>query len=296
MMPEVVWEASGHLQNFVDPLRQCLGECKKRWRADKVLGEKCPECGGPLDDARMFNLMFKTHVGPLEDRASEVYLRPETAQGMFVDFKNVISSSRVRVPFGIAQQGKAFRNEITPGNFVFRVREFELMEMEYFVRPRQDDEAFDYWRKERMRWYTDVLGINRDRLRMYDHPKESLSHYSKQTTDIEYEFPFGWGELEGIADRTDYDLAVHQERSNGEQRATGPPAPAPERGAGAGGGGAPIEEAGADRCGTRGCQVAAGAVPGGIRPDGGEYRPALPTPGRDRHPVLHHSRLRHADG
>src|SRR3989449_10202966 len=157
--------------------------------------------------------MFKTYVGPLEDRASEVYLRPETAQGMFVDFKNVISSSRVRLPFGIALQRKAFRNEITPGNFVFRVREFELMEMEYFVRPHQDDEAFDYWRKERLRWYTDVLGINASRLRMYDHPKESLSHYSKQTTDIEYEFPFGWGELEGIAARTDFDLAVHQEKS-----------------------------------------------------------------------------------
>ncbi len=217
IMPSAVWEASGHLTNFVDPLRQCLGECKKRWRADQVTGEKCPECGGPLDDARMFNLMFRTNVGPVEDRASEVYLRPETAQGMFVDFKNVISSTRVRVPFGIAQQGKAFRNEITPGNFVFRVREFELMEMEYFVRPQQDEEAFDYWRKERMRWYTDVLGINPERLRMYDHPKESLSHYSKQTTDIEYEFPFGWGELEGIADRTDYDLAVHQERSKLER-------------------------------------------------------------------------------
>src|SRR5207244_7891292 len=213
MMPSAVWEASGHLTNFVDPLRQCLGKCKKRWRADHVLSEKCPECGGPLDDARLFNLMFKTYVGPLEDRASEVYLRPETAQGMFVDFKNVISSTRVRVPFGIAQQGKAFRNEITPGNFVFRVREFEVMEMEYFVRPHQDEEAFDYWRKERLRWYTDVLGINRERLRMYDHPQESLSHYSKQTTDIEYEFPFGWGELEGIADRTDFDLAVHPEKS-----------------------------------------------------------------------------------
>src|SRR6266704_3546389 len=213
MMPEAVWEASGHLQNFVDPLRQCLGECKKRWRADKVLGEKCPECGGTLDDARMFNLMFKTYVGPLEDRASEVYLRPETAQGMFVDFKNVINSTRVRVPFGIAQQGKAFRNEITPGNFVFRVREFELMEMEYFVKPEQDDEWFDYWRKERMRWYVEELGLASERLRMYDHPKESLSHYSKQTTDIEYDFPFGWGELEGVADRTDYDLRVHQEHS-----------------------------------------------------------------------------------
>jgi glycyl-tRNA synthetase len=213
IMPASVWAASGHLANFVDPMRQCLGKCKRRWRADQVAGEKCPECGGSLDDARMFNLMFKTHVGPVEDRASEVYLRPETAQGMFVDFKNVINSTRVRVPFGIAQQGKAFRNEITPGNFVFRVREFELMELEYFVRPHQDEESFTYWRTERMRWYTDVLGVRGERLRFYDHPKESLSHYSKQTTDIEYEFPFGWGELEGIADRTNFDLVVHQEHS-----------------------------------------------------------------------------------
>ncbi|TMD20421.1 MAG: glycine--tRNA ligase [Chloroflexi bacterium] len=189
IMPSEVWAASGHLTNFVDPLRQCTGRCKKRWRADTVKGDKCPECG------------------------SEVYLRPETAQGMFVDFKNVINSTRVRVPFGIAQQGRAFRNEITPGNFVFRVREFELMELEYFVKPNEDDGWFDYWRKERMRWYTDVLGVNASRLRQYDHPKASLSHYSKQTTDIEYEFPFGWGELEGIADRTDFDLRVHQEAS-----------------------------------------------------------------------------------
>ena len=213
IMPSEVWAASGHLTNFVDPLRQCTGRRKKRWRADTVKGDKCPECGGPLDEARMFNLMFKTHVGPVEDSSSEVYLRPETAQGMFVDFKNVINSTRVRVPFGIAQQGRAFRNEITPGNFVFRVREFELMELEYFVKPNEDDGWFDYWRKERMRWYTDVLGVNASRLRQYDHPKASLSHYSKQTTDIEYEFPFGWGELEGIADRTDFDLRVHQEAS-----------------------------------------------------------------------------------
>ena len=213
IMPSEVWAASGHLTNFVDPLRQCLGKCKKRWRADHVSGDKCPECGGPLTEPRLFNLMFKSHVGPLEDSASEVYLRPETAQGMFVDFRSVLGSTRVRVPFGIAQQGRAFRNEITPGNFVFRLREFELMELEYFVKPGQDDETFRYWRDERMRWYVDVLGINRERLRFYDHPKESLSHYSKQTTDIEYEFPFGWGELEGIADRTDYDLRVHQERS-----------------------------------------------------------------------------------
>jgi glycyl-tRNA synthetase len=213
IMPSEVWAASGHLTNFVDPLRQCTGRCKKRWRADTVQGDRCPECGGPLDEARMFNLMFKTHVGPVEDSSSEVYLRPETAQGMFVDFKNVINSTRVRVPFGIAQQGRAFRNEITPGNFVFRVREFELMELEYFVKPNEDDGWFDYWRKERMRWYTKVLGVNASRLRQYDHPKASLSHYSKQTTDIEYEFPFGWGELEGIADRTDFDLRVHQEAS-----------------------------------------------------------------------------------
>jgi glycyl-tRNA synthetase len=213
IMPSEVWAASGHLTNFVDPLRQCTGRCKKRWRADHVTGDTCPECGGALTEPRMFNLMFKTHVGPLEDSSSDVYLRPETAQGMFVDFRNVLNSTRVRVPFGIAQQGRAFRNEITPGNFVFRLREFELMELEYFVKPDQDDESFRYWRDERMRWYTDVLGVNRERLRFYDHPKESLSHYSKQTTDIEYEFPFGWGELEGIADRTDYDLRVHQERS-----------------------------------------------------------------------------------
>ena len=213
IMPSAVWAASGHLTNFVDPLRQCLGECKKRWRADHVKGDRCPECGGPLDEPRMFNLMFKTNVGPIEDTASEVYLRPETAQGMFVDFKNVLNSSRVRVPFGIAQQGKAFRNEITPGNFVFRVREFELMEMEFFVKPDTDDEWFAYWRTERMRWYTDVLGLKPDRLRFYDHPKAGLSHYSKQTTDIEYDFPFGWGELEGVADRTDFDLRVHQEHS-----------------------------------------------------------------------------------
>jgi len=213
IMPSAVWAASGHLTNFVDPLRQCLGTCKKRWRADHVKGDTCPECGGPLDEPRMFNLMFKTYVGPIEETSAEVYLRPETAQGMFVDFKNVINSTRVRVPFGIAQQGKAFRNEITPGNFVFRVREFELMEMEYFVKPNEDDEWFNYWRTERWRWYVEELGLSADRLRYYDHPKESLSHYSKQTTDIEYDFPFGWGELEGVADRTDFDLRVHQEHS-----------------------------------------------------------------------------------
>jgi glycyl-tRNA synthetase len=212
MHPEV-WVASGHVDNFVDPLRQCEGTCKKRWRADQVEGDRCPQCGGALGPVRQFNLMFKTHLGPVADDASVAYLRPETAQGMFVDFKSVLNSMRVRIPFGIAQQGKAFRNEITPGNFVFRLREFELMEVEFFVKPGDDDRWFDYWRKERMRWYVEELGIRADHLRFYDHPKESLSHYSKQTTDIEYQFPFGWGELEGIADRTDFDLKVHQEHS-----------------------------------------------------------------------------------
>ena len=212
MHPEV-WKASGHVDNFVDPLVQCLGECKKRYRADQIEVDRCPNCGGTLSEPRMFNLMFATHLGPVAETGSEAYLRPETAQGMFVDFKNVINSTRVRVPFGIAQIGRAFRNEITPGNFVFRLREFELMEIEYFVKPDTDDRWFEYWRQERMRWYVEQLGVKAANLRFHDHPKESLSHYSKQTTDIEYLFPFGWGELEGIADRTDFDLRVHQERS-----------------------------------------------------------------------------------
>ena len=212
MHPEV-WVASGHIVNFVDPLRQCLGECKKRWRADHVEGDKCPQCGGRLSEPRNFNLMFKTHLGPVEDSGSVAQLRPETAQGMFVDFKNVINSTRVRVPFGIAQQGRSFRNEITPGNFVFRLREFDQMEMEFFVKPGDDDKWFDYWRTERMRWYTDVLGIKSAGLKFFDHPKEKLSHYAKATTDIVYDFPFGWDEVEGIANRTDFDLRVHQEQS-----------------------------------------------------------------------------------
>jgi len=212
MHPEV-WVASGHVDNFVDPLVQCLGECKRRYRADQLSSDRCPQCGGELSEPRMFNLMFATNIGAVEDSASRAYLRPETAQGMFVDFKNVLNSMRVRVPFGIAQQGRAFRNEITPGNFVFRLREFELMEIEFFVKPGTDDHWFQYWRQLRMDWYTKVLGVHSERLRFFDHPKASLSHYSKQTTDIEYEFPFAWGELEGVADRTDFDLRVHQEHS-----------------------------------------------------------------------------------
>ncbi|TMC13700.1 MAG: glycine--tRNA ligase [Chloroflexi bacterium] len=201
MHPEV-WVASGHVQNFVDPLRQCEGECKKRWRADHVTGDRCPQCGGPLGEVRMFNLMFKTHIGPVEDSSSVAYLRPETAQGMFVDFKN-----------GIGQIGKSFRNEITPGNFIFRTREFEQMEMEFFVKPGEDEEWFEHWKEERLRWYTDVLGIDTEKLRLRDHGVDEKAHYAKASTDIEYSFPFGWGELEGIASRTDFDLRAHQEHS-----------------------------------------------------------------------------------
>jgi glycyl-tRNA synthetase len=209
-----VWEASGHVETFTDPLVECTN-CHERFRADHIdLAQPCPNCGkGPFTDPRQFNLMFKTHIGPVVESAAQVYLRPETAQGMFVDFKNVINSMRVRVPFGIAQQGRSFRNEISPGNFIFRLREFDQMEMEFFIKPNDDEQWFDFWRAERMRWYTEMLGVRSDNLRFYDHPKEALSHYSKGTTDIEYRFPFGWGELEGVANRTDYDLRRHQEFS-----------------------------------------------------------------------------------
>ena len=213
IMHPQVWVASGHVATFTDPLVDCLGTCRKRWRADHIEGDRCPECGGPLSEARMFNLMFKTHAGPVEDSGSQVYLRPETAQGMFVDFKNVINSMRVGVPFGIAQNGKSFRNEISPGNFIFRLREFEQMEMEFFVKPGEDDHWFDHWKSERMRWYTDVLGVRPTNLRFRDHAADEKAHYAKASTDIEYDFPFGWAELEGIANRTDFDLARHQEVS-----------------------------------------------------------------------------------
>jgi glycyl-tRNA synthetase len=209
-----VWEASGHVSGFSDPLVQCLGECKERWRLDLLTDRQhCPKCGGQLSEPRQFNLMFKTHVGPVEDSASVAYLRPETAQGMFVDFKNVVNSVRVRVPFGIAQQGRSFRNEITVQNFIFRVRELEQMEMEFFVRPGTDDEWHAYWIKERLRWFTEELGVTPARLRARAHEEDELSHYSKATSDIEYDFPFGWGELEGVANRTDFDLKAHQEHS-----------------------------------------------------------------------------------
>src|SRR5207253_8737520 len=215
-----VWEASGHLEGFTDPLVQCLGKCKKRWREDHLReaieaegGDpdaelRCPQCGGELSEPRQFNLMFETHVGPVAEEGSTVYLRPETAQGIFINFKNVLSFARKKPPFGIAQVGKSFRNEITPGNFIFRTREFEQMEMEYFVKPGTDEEAHQYWIDERFNWYL-RLGIRPEKLRLREHPPDELSFYSKRTVDIEYEFPWGWAELEGIANRGDYDLTQH---------------------------------------------------------------------------------------
>jgi glycyl-tRNA synthetase len=216
LMHPRVWEASGHVAGFSDPLVDCRA-CKRRFRADQIPPKEerqCPkgmECD--LTEARQFNLMFKTFVGPVEEDAAVAFLRPETAQGMFVNFLNVQQASRLKPPFGIAQIGKSFRNEITPGNFIFRTREFEQMEMEFFVKPGADDEWFAFWRAQRMQWYTDRLGIKATSLRFYDHPKEDLAHYSKATTDIEYHYPFGWGELEGIANRTDFDLRQHAEYS-----------------------------------------------------------------------------------
>jgi len=207
MMHPKIWEASGHIDRFTDPLVECKS-CHLRWRAEELGDEKCPKCGGELTKPRMFNLMFKTFMGPVEDEASTIYLRPETAQGMFVNFENAVTISRKKLPLGIAQIGKSFRNEITPGNFVFRTREFEHMEMEYFVKPGDDKQWFDYWVKERFNWYID-LGIKKENLRLRQHGKEELAHYAKDCYDIEYLFPMGWAELEGIANRGDYDLTQH---------------------------------------------------------------------------------------
>ena len=213
IMSPKVWEASGHVAGFHDPLVECLN-CHQRFRQDH-LGEDptCPNCGQKrFTEPRQFNLMFKTHMGPVEDESSEAYLRPETAQGMFVDFAIVQQTSRKKIPFGIAQIGKSFRNEITPGNFIFRTREFEQMEMEYFVEPGTDDEWFEYWVNERMQWYVD-LGIRKEKLRLRPHEPDELAHYAKAASDVEYEFPFGWQEVEGIANRTDFDLKAHQQAS-----------------------------------------------------------------------------------
>ena len=210
MHPEV-WRASGHVDSFTDPLVDCR-ECNQRWREDQLAERKCPDCGGELTAARNFNLMFKTFVGPVEDEAAVAYLRPETAQGIFVNFDNVLNSSRKRLPFGIAQIGKAFRNEITTGGFIFRTREFEMMEIEYFVEPGEDERVHEQWIKDCLQWYTD-LGVRRDRLRARAHDADELSHYAKATYDVEYLFPWGWGEIQGIANRTDFDLKAHSERS-----------------------------------------------------------------------------------
>jgi glycyl-tRNA synthetase len=207
LMHPRTWEASGHLESFADPLVECKG-CHLRWRSDDLKGDSCPSCGGELTEPHLFNLMFKTFIGPIEEQASVVYLRPETAQGMFVNFENVVNATRKRLPFGIAQIGKAFRNEITTGNFIFRCREFEQMEIEFFVRPETDKQWFDYWVEERLNWYVN-LGIKRENLRLRQHTKEELAHYARECYDIDYLFPMGWSELEGIANRGDFDLVQH---------------------------------------------------------------------------------------
>jgi len=219
-----VWETSGHVGGFSDPMVDCK-TCKGRFRADHLEELQCPEkpskrpgeCHGELTEARSFNLMFKTNVGPLEGAGSVAYLRPETAQGIFLNFKNVLESARIKPPFGIAQIGKSFRNEITPGNFVFRTREFEQGEMEFFVPPAENDKWYEYWKQERFDWYV-RHGISREKLRMRDHEADELAHYSTGCADVEYEYPFGWGELEGIACRTDFDLSRHAEASGVDLR------------------------------------------------------------------------------
>jgi len=230
LMHPKVWEASGHIESFTDPLVDCK-ECKKRFRADHLLEAKglepgylkekpeafseikCPECGGELTKPRTFNLLMKTHVGPVEDAASISYLRGETCQGIYVNFENVKESMRLKIPFGIAQIGKAFRNEITPGNFIFRMREFEQMEMQYFVNPKEAKEWFDYWKPLRLKWYQD-LGIKKANLRFREHGKDELAHYAKEAWDIEYNYPFGgFDELSGIHNRGDWDLSRHSKFS-----------------------------------------------------------------------------------
>jgi glycyl-tRNA synthetase len=222
LMHPKVWEASGHVAGFTDPLVDCK-HCKNRFRADdpRIKGTpgtpeaQCPVCGsrGTLTAPRLFNLMFKTFMGPVEEAAAVVYLRPETAQGIYVNYLNVLQASRQKVPFGIAQIGKAFRNEITPGNFIFRTREFEQMEMQFFVKPGTDLEWFDFWKAQRMQW-VQALGLKAEKLRFHQHGKDELAHYAKDAYDIQYEFPFGWQEFEGIHNRTDFDLSRHQQASN----------------------------------------------------------------------------------
>ena len=211
IMHPQTWIASGHIDSFSDPLVECKS-CHLRQRATDLVGDVCPDCGGALTEPKQFNLMFKTFMGPVEDEASIVYLRPETAQGIFVNFDNILATSRKKLPFGIAQIGKSFRNEITTGNFIFRTREFEQMELEFFVKPGTDEEWFNYWVKERHSWYL-KFGIKPDNLRLRQHCDEELAHYAKGCYDVEYLFPMGWAELEGIANRGDFDLIQHAKYS-----------------------------------------------------------------------------------
>jgi len=211
LMHPQTWAASGHLEEFADPMVECKN-CHLRWRSDDLEGNNCPSCGGELTEPRQFNLMFKTFMGPIEEEANTIYLRPETAQGMFVNFQNVLNTTRKRLPFGIAQIGKAFRNEITTGNFIFRSREFEQMEIEFFVKPKTDKEWFNYWLEERLNWYV-KLGIKKENIRLRQHTKKELAHYARECYDIDYLFPMGWAELEGIANRGDFDLVQHAKYS-----------------------------------------------------------------------------------
>ncbi len=211
LMHPMTWMASGHVSNFEDTLVDCKG-CKKRFKVENITGKKCPECGGELTEPRQFNMMLKTHLGPIEDATSLTYMRPETAQGIFVNFQNVVNSMRRKVPFGVAQMGKSFRNEVTTKSFTFRSREFEQMEIEFFVKPGTDEDWYRKWVEERYGWYI-KYGIRKENLRKREHEKTELAHYAKACTDIEYNFPFGWSELEGIANRTDFDLKQHMQLS-----------------------------------------------------------------------------------
>ena len=214
IMHPKVWDASGHTSNFSDPLVECK-QCNHRYRSDQIESSECTNCGRELSEPRLFNLMFKTFLGPVEDNSNSTYLRPETAQGIFVNFLNVKNTINKNPPFGIAQIGKSFRNEITTGNFIFRTREFEMMEMEFFVPPEDDDQWHDYWINNSFEWYLN-LGLSEKRLRIRKHEPEELAHYSKGTSDIEYLFPWGWGEIAGIANRTNYDLTAHSKESGKE--------------------------------------------------------------------------------
>jgi len=212
LMHPKIWEASGHTSaGFSDPLRECKS-CHKRWRADQLDRETCPECGGGLTESKNFNLLVETHLGPVKDETSLAYLRGETAQGIYMHFKDTKDSMRMEIPFGIAQIGKAFRNEITPRHFIFRTREFEQMEMQFFIKPGEQDKWFDYWKHERMQWHAG-LGVNKENLRFRDHAKNELAHYATAACDIEYQFPFGWSEIEGIHNRGDWDLSNHSKMS-----------------------------------------------------------------------------------